>query len=36
MRRPQEQPHAEPILQLGNRLGDCWLTDPKLFRSAGK
>jgi len=36
VRRPQQQPHTEPIFELRNRLGDRRLADPKLLRSPGK
>jgi peroxiredoxin len=36
VRRPQQQPHAEPVLELCDRLGNGRLTDAKLFCRAGE
>jgi hypothetical protein len=36
VRRPQQQPHVKPLLELRDRLGDGGLTDAKLFCRAGE
>ena len=36
MRRPQQQPHAQPLLKLRDRLGNGGLTDAELFCCAGE
>jgi hypothetical protein len=36
VRRPQQQPHAKPVLKLRNRFGDGGLADTQLLCRAGE